>query len=207
MSLRDKVTPGLSRRTDFPLVGSKAALLIIDIQRYLSEPQNDEEARKKDPEDQKPPRHVGLTPEEQGILKVRRQDVWIWERRMERFQPMAQSVYDGPTGKPVPNSRKLRVPKKLDPNKPIEVSILGGGSLEAPLEPVTPGVLSAVAEASDADEWSLSLEPRKRRLELAQWIASEDNTLTARSLVNRFSGVFGLPAIAAWRLPDGISMM
>ena len=40
-------------------------------------PYKNENARKKDPEDQKPPRHVGLTPEEKGMKKVREQDVWI----------------------------------------------------------------------------------------------------------------------------------
>ena len=31
---------------------------------------------------EKPPRHVGLSPEEQGRKKVRRQDEWIWKRRL-----------------------------------------------------------------------------------------------------------------------------
>ena len=37
-SLREQVRPGQSTRTQFPLVPSKAALLIIDIQEYLSSP-------------------------------------------------------------------------------------------------------------------------------------------------------------------------
>lgn len=36
MSLREQVQPGVSRRTDFALRSSKAALLVIDIQKYLS---------------------------------------------------------------------------------------------------------------------------------------------------------------------------
>ena len=52
--------------------------------------------RKKDPVDQKPPRHVGLSETEKGQLKVREQDEWIWKRRRERFLPMVQSVYNGP---------------------------------------------------------------------------------------------------------------
>ena len=35
----------------------------------------------------KPPRYVGLSPVEQGRLKVRRQDEWIWTRRLERYEP------------------------------------------------------------------------------------------------------------------------
>jgi len=45
MSLRDGVKPGVSRRYDFPLVGSKAALLIIDVQQYLSSPASPGQAK------------------------------------------------------------------------------------------------------------------------------------------------------------------
>ena len=75
-------------------------------------PYKNENARKNDPEDKKPPRHVGLTPEEKGIKKVREQDVWIWERRLERYKPMAQAVYNGQDGNK--NSRKLRPPQKVN---------------------------------------------------------------------------------------------
>ena len=27
------------------------------------------------------------------MLKVREQDEWIWERRLERFEPLVQSVF------------------------------------------------------------------------------------------------------------------
>ncbi|MEL7267676.1 MAG: DUF1549 domain-containing protein, partial [Planctomycetota bacterium] len=57
-------------------------------------PYKDLNARKNLDDDQKPPRHVGLTPAEQGVLKVREQDEWIWRRRLERYQPMAQSVFN-----------------------------------------------------------------------------------------------------------------
>ena len=57
------------------------------------------EARKNLPDEDKPPRHVGLNHVEQGQLKVREQDVWIWTRRLERYQPMAQSclLYTSPS--------------------------------------------------------------------------------------------------------------
>jgi ureidoacrylate peracid hydrolase len=47
MSLRERVKPGISRRTDFPLQGKKAALLIIDIQKYLATPEGPEDATEK----------------------------------------------------------------------------------------------------------------------------------------------------------------
>ena len=56
----------------------------------------DENKRRSLPDEEKPPRHVGLSPSETGRLKVRRQDDWIWTRRLERYQPLAQSVYNGP---------------------------------------------------------------------------------------------------------------
>jgi len=149
-------------------------------------PYKNEAARQKDPEDKKPPRHVGLTPEEKGVMKVRKQDVWIWERRLERYKPMAQSVYNGKDD--WKNGRKLRQPRNNDSKWRPQSFILGGGSLEAPLKPATPGVLSAtgVATASDAGKpWRITTEQAGRRLELAKWIASDRNPLTARSFVNR----------------------
>ena len=82
-------------------------------------PYKNENARRKDPEDQKPPRHVGLTPEEKGIKKVREQDVWIWERRLERYEPMVQSVYNGQATGGV-NGRKLRRPKTSESRSGVQ---------------------------------------------------------------------------------------
>lgn len=45
MSIRERVEPGISQRHDFPLEGKKAALLIIDSQKYLSTPDSPEDAR------------------------------------------------------------------------------------------------------------------------------------------------------------------
>lgn len=149
-------------------------------------PYRDENARKNDPEDMKPPRHVGLTPEEKGIKKVREQDVWIWERRLERYEPMAQAVYNGQDD--YKNGRRLRMPGKINTSWRPENFILAGGSLDAPLDPVRPGVLSAVALTAGhhGDQpWQITDGLNGRRLELAQWIARDDNPLTARVIVNR----------------------
>lgn len=149
-------------------------------------PYKNENARRNDPEDQKPPRHVGLTPEEKGIKKVREQDVWIWERRLERYQPMAQAVYNGQDD--WKNARKLRMPKQINQKWRPANFILAGGSLAAPSQPVQPGVLSAAvltASGSSDSPWRITDGLSGRRLELAQWIASDDNPLTARVIVNR----------------------
>ena len=149
-------------------------------------PYKNENGRRKDPEDLKPPRHIGLTPSDKGIMKVREQDVWIWTRRLERYQPMAQTVYNGQDS--VKNGRKLRPPNKINQKWRPENFILGGGSLEAPLQPVAPGVLSAAGLAVDPqsdDPHRITSDLRGRRLALARWIANDDNPLAARSLVNR----------------------
>jgi len=143
-------------------------------------------ARRRDPEDMKPPRHVGLTPEEKGILKVREQDVWIWTRRLERYQPMAQAVFNGPVS--FKNGRKLRRPKQVNRKWRPENFILGGGSLLAPLQPVQPGVLSGTGLDSGqpaTDRFSITTQLDGRRLALARWIANDNNPLAARSIVNR----------------------
>ena len=72
----------------------------------------DENKRRSLPDEEKPPRHVGLSPSETGRLKVRRQDDWIWTRRLERYQPLAQSVYNGPVPGNL-NAKKMRLPTKI----------------------------------------------------------------------------------------------
>lgn len=142
--------------------------------------------RKDIPDDQKPPRHHGLTEEEQGRLKVRQQDEWIWNRRLERYQPMAQSVFNGPDYIPG-NGRKLRIPKKNDPSWRPENTILSGGNIDATTDPVSPGVLSVVyrPETTEEDPWGITDALRGRRLAVARWIAHPENPLSTRVIVNR----------------------
>lgn len=142
--------------------------------------------RKKLPDEMKPPRHVGLSPVEQGRLKVREQDVRIWTRRAERYEAMVQTVYNGPDPAAL-TARKLRMKKNTDSEWQPDSRILTGGSLEAPGEKVAPGVLSALGVPSSGqdDPYLLPEELDGRRLALAKWIADPRNPLTARSIVNR----------------------
>ncbi len=150
-------------------------------------PYKDENARKNDPEDQKPPRYVGLTETEKGQLKVREQDTWIWERRKERYQPLANSVFNGPNL--WQNAKKLRKPGKIDSNWRPESFIHMGGDYQAKGDAVTPGVLSGCGVPVDAapteDPFALTTDINGRRLGMAKWIADPRNPLTARSFVNR----------------------
>ncbi|MBG88261.1 MAG: hypothetical protein CMO80_15340 [Verrucomicrobiales bacterium] len=144
--------------------------------------------RKSDPDDEKPPRHAGLDYIEQGRLKVRAQDEWIWNRRKERYQPYVQTVYNGPVPGGL-NARRLRMNAKANNKWRPDSRILTGGALEAPGDQVTPGVLSALAVpvegAPKNDPYQIGDKLNGRRLALARWIADERNPLTTRSIVNR----------------------
>lgn len=140
------------------------------------------------PDEEKPPRYAGLDEAEKGQLKVREQDEWIWERRLERFEPMVQSVFNG-KDPAYPNARKLRMPKQGSSDWKPDSHILTGGTLEAPGEKVSPGVLSAlgipVDEASQDDPYLIPDALDGRRLAVAKWIAHPENPLTSRAIVNR----------------------
>lgn len=151
-------------------------------------PYKDNNARQGDPDDKKPPRHVGLDHVDEGQLKVREQDEWIWKRRLERYQPMAQSVYNAGSAQLAWNgARKLRIDGKADRSVKPDSYILTGGALTAQGDKVGPGVLSATGlKSSDGeDPYVISDEVSGRRLALAKWIASPDNPLVARSICNR----------------------
>ena len=153
-------------------------------------PYKDEQTRRKDPDEMKPPRHVGLNHVQSGQLKVREQDVRIWKRRLERYQPMVQSVYTEVNHpEKFTNARELRVfrAKKI-PKEAVKNFILSGGSLSAPTDRVKPGVLSAVSLAVNPrgdDPYLLPGDPSGRRTALADWIANAENPLAMRSIVNR----------------------
>ncbi|MFT5095812.1 MAG: hypothetical protein ACI93T_004671, partial [Porticoccaceae bacterium] len=114
------------------------------------------------------------------------QDVWIWARRLERYLPLAQAVYNGQDD--FKNGRKLREPRQINAKWRPQNSILAGGSLEAPLKPVRPGVLSATglpADPKSDNPWQITDKLNGRRLAFAKWVAHDKNPLTARSIVNR----------------------
>ena len=146
------------------------------------------EKLKDKPEGEKPPRHIGLTIDDLGYFKVRRNDAKIWGRRLERYQPMAHSVYEGPVKHE--NSERLRMP---EPEKlrglPPESHILSGGSVYSKGDRVTPGVLSAVPVSYDPapsrKRYEVPSTMTGRRLALARWIANPENPLSTRSIVNR----------------------
>lgn len=152
-------------------------------------PYKNEKDRKDLPDEEKPPRHYGLDHVEQGQLKVREQDEWIWTRRLERYEPMAQSVYNAETVNLAWNgARKLRIHRDAKNSQKLESHILLGGALTALGDKVLPGVLSAISLRVDEqpqDPYLLTSATDGRRLGLARWIAHPDNALATRSIVNR----------------------
>ncbi|TWT66127.1 PSD1 and planctomycete cytochrome C domain-containing protein [Allorhodopirellula solitaria] len=152
-------------------------------------PYKNESERKQLADELKPPRHVGLDHSEQGQLKVREQDEWIWNRRLERYQPMVQSVYNAATTQLAWNgARHLRIRRKAKDEDPPQNHILVGGALAALGDQVAPGVLSVLSIASGTDRsdpYLLTPSVEGRRLGLARWIINPDNPLTSRSIVNR----------------------
>lgn len=146
------------------------------------------EKRKDLPEDKKPPRSHGLNIQEQGFLKVREQDVRMYTRRLERYQPMAQSVYHGNFH--LVNEIKLRPPKNIHTAKMQQAPktfVLSGGSLGAKGDEVTPGVLSLLQMKA-----KIPANFDQRRKAFANWLTRDDNVLVLRTFVNRvWQGHFG----------------
>ncbi|QDV49432.1 PSD1 and planctomycete cytochrome C domain-containing protein [Gimesia fumaroli] len=141
--------------------------------------------------DKRPPlRWFGLTELEKSKLKINNKRIDYFERELKRYEPYAFSVYNGPPN----NYRSTKAvnlmpgPKKQQ-GELQQTFILAGGAITAPTEKVTPGVLSAVAGSNNVKEpnaWNTIPNSQEgRRLALARWIASSNNTLTARVIVNR----------------------
>jgi len=135
-----------------------------------------------------PPRHAGFEPRDFGIERVARKGLERLEWRQERYEPIAFSVYDGRT----PSLNAVKAPQRVPDDAMTageleQTCILTGGDPFSPSAPVEPGVLSAVSlrESPIRGASNSTNGIEGRRLALANWIASNDNPLTARVMVNR----------------------
>ncbi len=144
------------------------------------------------PADQRPKQDYlggtfGLTKTDLSVRKVQQKSLAYLERELKRFEPYALSVYSGPPNEYTSIKPLYDTPRKREGLVPV-VHILPGGSLASPAEAVTPGVLSAMLGASARQGREPDVVPdatEGRRLALARWIVSHENTLTARVIVNR----------------------
>ena len=132
------------------------------------------------PEDQYPPKLVGFEPEDYGNERVARKGLERIKWELERYEPFAFSVYDGRTPQIVSVYQPIRMPQdRMTTGELEQTAILGGGDPFSPTQPVKPGVLSVLGSVEFPD----AIEGR--RTALANWIASKDNPLTTRAIVNR----------------------
>ena len=147
--------------------------------------------RRKLPEEQQPPRYIGLTNEDLGYRKVLQKRGHLLKRQLERYKPKAYSVYNGPTR--VLNSRiMLELPNTVQGDA-AKTFVLDGGSVYAPLEPVSPGILSVTnllntsntPESNQFRKVNVPSTLQNRRLAFAEWVTSIKNPLFARTMVNR----------------------
>lgn len=141
-------------------------------------------------EEDRAPRNLGLSFEDLGVLKVMKKSIERRSQAMARYEPYAFSVYNGPmsvqdghrTLNPMPNKQTMKGPVQ-------SISILASGAVDAPVDEVTPGVLSALPGSNDAQGATafntIPKSTKGRRLALANWIASEKNSLAPRVMVNR----------------------
>jgi mono/diheme cytochrome c family protein len=130
----------------------------------------------------------GLSKTDLSLRKIHQKSLAYLERELKRFEPYAFSLYSGPPNAYTSIKPLYELPRKREGVVPV-VHILPGGSLATPTDEVTPGVLTAMFGANDRlapSAWnSVPDATEGRRLALARWIASRENTLTARVIVNR----------------------
>ena len=132
------------------------------------------------PEDQYPPKLVGFAPEDYGNERVARKGLERLKWELERYEPFAFSVYDGRTPQVVSVYQPIRMPQdRMTTGELEQTAILGGGDPFSPTQPVKPAALSVLGSVEFPD----AIEGR--RTALASWIASKDNPLTTRAIVNR----------------------
>ena len=139
--------------------------------RYLPKKQR----RKLSLKDQ-PPRYYGLSNSDLGYRKVLGKRKQILRRNLDRFEPWAYSVYNGPP-RTVHSASQMRLPEQLD-GDPQPIFVLDGGSVYAEGDQVNPGVLSVVHHLDTTispDFHILNQIPEAmvgRRLALARWVDS-----------------------------------
>ena len=138
------------------------------------------------PEEHVPPRMLGWTPEEIGLERIARKGIERLAWELDRYQPYALSVYNGLTPHVTAVYRPTRVPDKaLTEGELEETMILAGGDPFGAGPKVKPGVLSALSALNAIKHEPIPTSIEGRRLAFANWVASADNPLTTRTIVNR----------------------
>jgi mono/diheme cytochrome c family protein len=128
-----------------------------------------------------PPKGVGFTPQQFGAERIARKGLERTGWEMDRYEPVALSVYDGATPKVTTVVSPIRMPKNPAAETEAEIChIQIGGDAFSNGPEVSPGVLSALHLDSGKFE-----QIGSRRKVFADWVASASNPLTTRAIVNR----------------------
>ena len=153
-------------------------------ERATGEAEGLDELRKKARDARRPNSTVKLTAAEQAqLVRARSADGRLAAANdlLARF---------GPDGRPTEANRAAM--GASDAEKPRDARLLARGELSKPGESVQRGFPQVLTAAGTAP-----IRSGSGRLELADWIASEDNPLTARVWVNRvWLHLFGQPIVA-----------
>ena len=133
-------------------------------------------------ENEYPPKLHGFSPEDYGHERIARKGLERLKWDLDRYEPVALAVYAGRT----PEVKNVAAPQRppadrMQAGELEKTVILTGGDPFAPGAPVFPAVLSAATP--DAPALPAAITGRRRAL--ADWIASSQNPLTARVMVNR----------------------
>ena len=100
--------------------------------------------RKGIPEDQVPPKQAGFLPADFGMDRIARKGLERLKWELDRYEPIAFSVYEGRTPDVKFVSAPIRIPPHpMEDGELEETSILAGGNPFSPTLKVTPAVLSA----------------------------------------------------------------
>jgi hypothetical protein len=147
------------------------------------------------PEKQVPPRHAGFAPEDFGLERISRKGIERLKWELERYEPIAFSVYSGRTPDLRSVNSPLRMPAdRLKDGELEQSTILAGGDPFSPTVHVQPGALSVLEGSGPEVNFPVLIEGRRKAL--ADWLASPQNTLVTRSIANR---------IWQWHMGQGIA--
>ncbi|MEQ2005321.1 MAG: PSD1 and planctomycete cytochrome C domain-containing protein [Limisphaerales bacterium] len=135
------------------------------------------------PEDQFPPKKYRFTPEDYGNDDASRKGLERLEWEFDRFEPFALAVYNGRTPNVTTVSAPVRMPANRMTDGELEDSCIhiGGDPFSAGAK-VKPGVLTVLGAVQKTP---ITDEVEGRRKAFAEWVASADNPLTTRAIVNR----------------------
>lgn len=136
-------------------------------------------------EQEYPPKLVGFTTAQFGQERIARKGLERLRWTMQRFEPVTHAVYSGRTPTYTSVTSPLNIPaveKRLEEGILEQTCILRGGDVFAASDPVDPGYLSVIG---DLDLPPIPQGIEGRRAAFARWVASANNPLTSRVIVNR----------------------